>query len=56
MHNFKTMIIDLGSYQKITQFKKDNGSNRSLDVGDIADLKSMIFSELCDGGKIAMRI
>ena len=41
----QNLNVDLDSSQKITQFQKNNGSNRSSNVGDIADLKSAILSE-----------
>ena len=41
--NFRKVIVDMSSSQKIAQFQKRNGLNRSSDVGDIADLKSVIF-------------
>ena len=43
--NLQKQIPDLDSSGKITQFQKRNGSNRSSDVGDIADLKSAILLE-----------
>jgi len=37
--------------------KKKNQSNRSLDEGDIADLKSSLFVEILgDGGRVAAQI
>ena len=45
VQNLQKLIPDLDSSRKITQFQKKNGSNRSPDVGDIADLKSAILSE-----------
>ena len=43
--NLQKQIPDLDSSRKITQFQKTNGSNQSLDVGDIVDLKSAILLE-----------
>ena len=42
---------------KNTQFKKKNQANRGPDEGDIADLKSTLFSEILgDGGRVAAQI
>jgi len=45
VQNLQKQIPNLDSSRKITQFQKKTGSNRSPDVGDIADLKSAILSE-----------
>ena len=45
VQNLQNQISYLDSSRKITQFQKKNGSNRSPEVGDIADLKSAILSE-----------
>ena len=45
VQNLQKQIPDLDSSRKITTFQKKIGSNRSSDVGDIADLKSAILSE-----------
>jgi len=39
VQNLQKQMLYLDSSRKITQFKKKNGSNRNLDVGDITDLK-----------------
>jgi len=45
VQNLQKQIPDLDSSRKITQFQKKKGLNRNPDVGDIADLKSVVLSE-----------
>ena len=53
----QNLITDLDYLGKNTQFQKNNQSNRSPDEGDIAYLKSALFSEILgDGGRVAAQI
>jgi hypothetical protein len=57
VQDLQNLIVDLDSLWKNTQIQKKNQLNRSPDEGDIADLKSALFSEILgDGGRVAAQI
>ena len=57
VQDLQNLMVNLNSFRKITQFQKKNQSNQSPDEGDIADLKSALFSKiLSDGGRVAAQI
>ena len=57
VQDMQDLIVDLESLWKNTQFQKKNQANRSPYEGDIADLKSALFSEILgDGRRVAAQI